>query len=213
MCTLNYNNVKIRRQETHRNRHHSRTVWHGIPGKGGEKFCICVHIWFFDLCCAGGYLFPRCLYLIISVCLLCYVTVCAVSDNPPAFVLACVCMYAPTCTWVEVTVLTLCSCLHVCVTDLWVIETRPRRHHRDIPVRSSCPPLCHPLLMLGWPSPRLLSVHSMFLLLFFLLTSNFSLSFVIFSFYQRWTICFSPFSSFSPFLPPSNEDYSSTLFW
>lgn len=43
-------------------------------------------------------------------------------------------------------VLTLCFCLHVCVTDLQVIGTRPRWHRCDMCVRSSCPPVCQPLL-------------------------------------------------------------------
>lgn len=70
---------------------------------------------------------------------------------------------APTCGlgWLSVCVpmLTLCFCLHVCVTDLLVIETRPWWHHSDIPVRSSCPPSLSPTVdvRVTLTSPRLCS--------------------------------------------------------
>lgn len=107
----------------------------------------------------------------------------------------------PTCAWVEVTVCCLCVfvCLCVLLTCGWV-KPGPWWSRHDIPVRSFCPPLCHPLLMLGWPSPHLLSTHTMLL-------SPFSLSPFIFFFFPL----FLSSTLNMPFLSPFSSSLSSYL--
>lgn len=129
----------------------------------------------------------------------------------------CVCVCTPTCVGWGDCVLTQCFCLRVCVTDLQVMKPG----YGDTTAGSSLPsPLCHPLLMLGWPSPHplwqhlvLSCIHLPFLYLFcalhphLLFPSSLFFTFLLFFCFPLSSSCLHLFSP-----PPSLPHFSDKLY-